>query len=307
MQDWDFRKLQALRELEVQGTVTGAARALSMTPSSVSQQLSQLAAQVGAPVIEPRGRRVVLTETARVLLRHTEVVFNQLRRAEEELHARAQGEVGEVHVASMATAIEALVVPSVRLLRASHPGIVLCAHEMEATEAFEQLAAGEVDVALSLAVQAPSATDVRFVRYPLMADPLDVALPAGHRLAERDELQLADLADESWIVGPNGPWREITFASCGQAGFVPQARHTAVNWAAITAMVEAGMGIALLPRLIAPSTRGVVVRELPADRPQRHIVAAVRRGAELSPRLPAVLRVLQQAAEEKNRLRHHSP
>lgn len=212
MVEWDIRKLQILRTLRERGTVTATAEALRMTPSAVSQQLTNLAKQVGVPLLEAQGRRVRLTDAARLVLRHAEAVFEQLERADAELAAYMHGEVGEVRVGAFSTAVPALVVPAVRALRASHPGVVVRVREAEAGEAYELLAASQVDLALSLAAQAPVVGDARFTRVPLLADPLDVALPRGHRLAERETeaVRLADLAGEDWIFGGSGPWSDIT-------------------------------------------------------------------------------------------------
>ncbi|WP_217146860.1 LysR family transcriptional regulator, partial [Streptomyces sp. AC627_RSS907] len=72
MADWDVRKLRVLRTLDELGTVTATAQALRMTPSAVSQQLSGLAKQLDVPLLEAHGRRVRLTDAARLVLRHTE-------------------------------------------------------------------------------------------------------------------------------------------------------------------------------------------------------------------------------------------
>ncbi|CAM5708351.1 hypothetical protein SALBM135S_03515 [Streptomyces alboniger] len=179
MSEWDIKKLQILRTLSERGTVTATARTLRMTPSAVSQQLSNLAKQLGVPLLEAHGRRGRATDAAHLVLRHAEAVFAQLERADAELAAYAHGEAGEVRVGAFSTAVPALVVPAVRALRSAAPGISVRVRETEAAEAYELLAAGEVDVALSLAVQAPASPDAdpRFTRESLLADPLDVALP----------------------------------------------------------------------------------------------------------------------------------
>ncbi|MEV8315490.1 LysR substrate-binding domain-containing protein [Streptomyces sp. NPDC059900] len=297
MSEWDIKKLQILRTLSERGTVTAAARALQMTPSAVSQQLSNLAKQLGVPLLEAHGRRVRLTDAAHLVLRHAEAVFAQLEQADAELAAYAQGEAGEVRVGAFSTAVPALVVPAVRELRAAAPGISVRVREVEAAEAYELLAAGEVDVALSLAVTAPAAADAdtRFTRESLLADPLDVALAGEHPLAAVEGLRLADLAGEPWIFGGSGPWSEITRAACEGAGFTPEQAHSAAGWTAILAMVEAGMGVALVPRMAAGRRDGVVMRELSADRPRRHVVAAVRRGAAGGAAVSRVLSALRSA------------
>ncbi|MFJ6938887.1 LysR family transcriptional regulator [Streptomyces sp. NPDC101132] len=296
MTEWDLRKLRILRTLSERGTVTATAEALTMTPSAVSQALSGLAKQLGVTLLEAQGRRVRLTDAAHLVLRHTEAVFAQLERADAELAGYAHGEAGEVRVAAFSTAVPALVVPAVVALRRSHPALEVRVRESEAAESYALLASGEVDLALSLAAHAPTAADPRFTRVPLLADPLDVALPPGHPLAGAGELRLADLAGDPWIFGGSGPWSEITRAACEAAGFVPEQAHSAAGWTAILAMVEAGMGVALIPRMAAARAAAVAVRPLPHDRPQRHVVAATRRGADSAPALARVLTALREAA-----------
>ncbi|MEU9055235.1 LysR family transcriptional regulator [Streptomyces sp. NPDC048384] len=296
MVEWDIRKLQILRTLRERGTVTATAEALRMTPSAVSQQLTNLARQVGVPLLEAQGRRVRLTDAARLVLRHAEAVFEQLERADAELAAYVHGEVGEVRVGAFSTAVPALVVPAVRALRETHTGVTVRVREAEAQEAYELLAGGEVDLALSLAAQAPTVGDVRFTRVPLLADPLDVALPRGHRLARAEEVRLADLATEEWIFGGSGPWSDITRGACEAAGFSPRQGHSAAGWTAILAMVEAGMGVALVPRMAVVARGGVVMREVGEQRPVRHVVAAVRRGSEAGTAVGRVLSALEAVA-----------
>ncbi|MFE6780460.1 LysR family transcriptional regulator [Streptomyces sp. NPDC057702] len=301
MADWDFRKLRVLRTLDELGTVTAAAQALRMTPSAVSQQLSGLAKQLGVPLLEAYGRRVRLTDAARLVLRHTEEVFAQLERAEAELAGYQRGESGWVRVGAFGTAIPALVVPAAQRLRRHHPALEVRVQQAEAAQAYELLTHGTVDLALSLAAHAPPARDAKFARVPLLADPLDVALPAGHPLAAAPGLRLADLAQEAWIHGASGPWPEITTAACQAAGFVPEQAHVAADWPSILALVAAGMGVALVPRMAVDggytgTHPAVAVRALPVDRPCRHVVAAVRRGAEQAPGVARVLDALRAVA-----------
>ncbi|MEU3303567.1 MULTISPECIES: LysR family transcriptional regulator [unclassified Streptomyces] len=299
---WDVKKLQILRTLRDRGTVTATAETLRMTPSAVSQQLTNLARQLGVQLLEAHGRRVRLTDAAHLVLRHAEAVFAQLERADAELAGYLQGEAGEVRVGAFSTAVPALVVPAVQRLRTDRPALEVRVREAEAAEAYELLSAGDVDLALSLAAHAPTARDPRFTRVPLLADPLDVALPAGHPRAAEPGLRLADLSGEPWIFGGSGPWSEITLTACEAAGFVPEQAHSASGWTAILAMVEAGMGVALVPRMAAAERRsGVVMRVLSADQPRRHVVAAVRRGAEEGAGVAHVLEALRAVVTGRTR------
>ncbi|WP_030757201.1 MULTISPECIES: LysR family transcriptional regulator [unclassified Streptomyces] len=299
MTEWDIKKLRILRALAEQGTVTRAAEALHMTPSAVSQQLTNLARQLGVVLLEAEGRRVRLTDAAHLVLRHTEAVFAQLERADAELAGYLAGDTGEVRVGAFSTAVPALVVPAVAALRRTHPGVEVRVRETEAAEAYELLSAGGVDLALSLTAHAPTARDPRFTRVALLEDPLDVALPPGHPLAAAADLRLADLSGDPWIYGGSGPWSEIARSACEAAGFVPEQAHSASGWTAILAMVEAGMGVALVPRMVSSRASGGTVRVLTHDRPTRHVIAAVRRGAESAPALSRVLAALREVASAR--------
>lgn len=295
MNDWDLRRLHVLRTLREHGTVRATAQRLRMTPSAVSQQLAALARSSGVRLLETRGRGVVLTDAAHALLRHADAVFAQLEHADAELAEFRAGRAGTVHLAAFATAIPHLVVPALRELRARQPQLEVRVQESEAGAVYGLLADGAVEMGLSLAAQEPRRRDGEFDQVALLADPLHVALPVGHRLVRSPGLRLADLAGEPWIFGDSGPWREITRAACAQAGFVPQQAHTATDWPAILALVEGELGVALVPGLAAAHGPGVVVRRLEADRPHRYVVAVVRAGAWARPQLVQVLRALETA------------
>ncbi|MFF4295549.1 LysR family transcriptional regulator [Streptomyces vinaceus] len=299
MTEWDIKKLRILRTLADRGTVTATAEALHMTPSAVSQQLTNLARQLGVPLLEAQGRRVRLTDAAHLVLRHAEAVFAQLERADAELAGYLAGEAGEVRIGAFSTAVPVLVVPAVAALRRSHPGVEVRVQETEAAQSYELLAAGAVDLALSLAAHAPTARDPRFTRITLLEDPLDVALPPDHPLAAAPALRLADLSGDPWIYGGSGPWQEIARNACEAAGFVPEQAHSASGWTAILAMVEAGMGVALVPRMVSSRASGVAVRVLAHDRPTRHVLAATRSGGESAPAVSRVLTALRTVAEAR--------
>jgi len=295
----DLRRLRALRELADRGTIAAAADALHLTASAVSQQIAALEREVGQLLIEPDGRRVRLTPAARVLLSHADAVFAQLELLRADLDAHAAGEVGEVRVGAFATAISGLVVPATVRLRERAPGVSVLITDAEAPEAFLGLARRELDVAVSMeSPSAPQADDPRFTRVALMADVLDAALPVDHPLAGAERVPLADLAAEPWVAPPVG-WscEGVVLAGCQAAGFTPRVLHRSPDWNAVLAMVEAGLGVTLVPRLAqAQPPPGVVVRPLTGDPPCRHLFAACRRGAEAAPSIAALLDALAEAA-----------
>ena len=78
----DLRRLRLLRELDRRGTITAVAEALSYSPSAVSQQLTALEKETGMKLLEPVGRRVRLTAQGELLVAHTEMLLEEMERAE---------------------------------------------------------------------------------------------------------------------------------------------------------------------------------------------------------------------------------
>jgi DNA-binding transcriptional LysR family regulator len=298
----DPRRLRVLREVELRGTVTGAAAGLHLTPSAVSQQIAVLSRELGVPLLEKTGRGVRLTGQARVVLEHASVVQAQFERARAELAAFADGTIGTVGVAAFSTAISGLVAPAIARLAKTRPGITLSAVELDPPDLFTQLDRGDLDIAIAVDHRrVPPRNDPHYYRIDLMADPLDVALPADHRFTDRDEVPLGELAEEIFVAAaPGTSCYEVTLSACAAAGFNPDVRNYSTDWDAVAALVAVGCGVALIPRLAQPLHRpGVVLKPLASDgtpRAARNVFALVRAGAQADPVLAAALDALVEAA-----------
>ncbi|MEU0394187.1 LysR family transcriptional regulator [Streptomyces sp. NPDC006208] len=295
----DLRRLGALRELDRRGSLVRTAQALHLTPSAVSQQLAALSRELGVPLIERQGRGVRLTGQARIVLQHADVIAAQLERVRADLAAWGHGRRGEVTVGAFSSAVSGLLPAALTALAHARPDIGIAVVEAEPPDLFTRLDAGEIDVAVAVDfAEAPAFTDRRYMRTDLLADILDVALPVGHRLAASDRVPLRELAGDPWIVGDaRSCCGAVTRSVCAAGGFTPEIRHAVNDWQALACLVEAGAGVALVPRLVQPLHRpGLVLRAPTGEAPVRHVFAAVRAGAEHDPVLTAVLQHLRTAA-----------
>jgi DNA-binding transcriptional LysR family regulator len=250
-------------------------------------------------VVEREGRGVRLTPAAEVLLRHADTLLAQVERLHVDLDAHRRGELGELGVAGFATALRGLVAPAAAQLRGSAPGVRLRLQEAEADEAQRALTAHDVDVMVSFEAEgAPQPGDPRYHRVELLADVLDAALPLDHPLARDARVDLRGLALDPWILPPVG-WAcdEVVQAACRNAGFTPAPAHRLGDWVSAVALVAAGLGVTLVPRLAqVPPWPGMVIRPLAGPPPCRHVFAVCRRGAEDGPALRALLDALEEAA-----------
>ena len=222
----DVRKLRVLRELSERGTIAATAEALSFTPSAISQQLSALERETGVELLAREGRRLTLTEPARRLVARTDEVLAALEAAEADLEASVGAVRGTIALAAFPTAAAALVPPVVAGLRAEHPALEVRVEELEPHDSLPALRLGEVDVALAHDYDTiPRTPDPAFVEHTLMADPLRIALPAGHPRGD-GPVRLADLAAERWIAGRPGTHCGTVVTTAGRAaGFEPRDRR----------------------------------------------------------------------------------
>ena len=293
----DARRLRVLREVAEQGTLAAAADALHLTPSAVSQQLAALEREVGQPVIERNGRGVRLTGAAEVLVGHANVVLAQLEAAAADVAAYSEGVVGTVRIAGFATALAELVAPAAAALRASHPAARADDRRAGGARLLRRARARrrrhrDLD---GVAAQAPPQRRPALPpRARCARDALDAVLPADHPLAARAEIDLAELAAEPFVGPPDGTsCHDVTVSGCAAAGFTPAFEHWSLDFYTTMALVAAGLGVALVPRLAqAAVPAGAVVRPLRAPAPARHVFAATRAGAERRPTVAAVLAAL---------------
>ncbi|MFI0405651.1 LysR family transcriptional regulator [Actinomadura sp. 3N508] len=291
-------RLQTLRVLAERGTVT-AAEALHLTPSTVSQQLRQLARDLGVDLLQAQGRRVRLTPAARTVLRHADVLHAQWEQARADLAEHREGTSGQVRFCSVSSALAALVAPAAATLRREHPRLTVHMSERESDDAAHLLLARRADIAVFIpSAHTPAPGDTRFGQWPLLAEPQDLLVPAGHHLAA-GTARLADAAEEPWIGSPDrSDQHRLMLASCSAAGFAPRIVHEAYEWFAVSALVAHGFGVGLVPRLAPlPPDDGTVRVPLRGEVvPVRRIVTCVRRGSERQPPIAHGLAALQDAA-----------
>ncbi|MBQ0912535.1 LysR family transcriptional regulator [Streptomyces sp. RM99] len=294
----DLRRLHVLRAVSHYGTVTAAARALHFTPSAASQQIRQLARDLGVDLLEPQGRGVRLTPAAESLLAHADAIAARWDEAELELRAGEGEPAGPLRVAGFPVAVAVLLAPMAARLRSRYPRVSVRVREVEVVESFDLLFEGEADLAVVEATpSSPPASDARFDQRPLLDEPFDLVVPEGHPLAGRDGADLADVAREPWIAPlPESPCRTHVMSACGAAGFTPDVVHHAVDWNVTAHLIAHGLGVALIPRLARLTPHLPIVRVPCGGRPHRKLLTCTRSGGHRRPAVAVALEELRSLA-----------
>jgi DNA-binding transcriptional LysR family regulator len=246
-----FERLRALHAVSKHGSVVAAAAALHVTNSAVSQQIAKLEAELGEPLLKKSGRGVKLTDSAALLVAHADQLFAMLERAEAEFDARRDAIVGQISVATFATALRGLAPLALQYLEKNHPQLEVIVHEQEPAAAISLLDRGDIDLVIATDWKnAPLPTFTGLTKATLMDDIADIAMPMRHRLAKQHEVRLKDLASDSWISWHNGSichdWLVQALRACGHE---PTFSHRANEHASQLALVAAGLGVCVIPRL----------------------------------------------------------
>lgn len=293
----DLRRLQVLRAVHQNGTVTAAAASLHLTPSAVSHHLRELAREVQTPLIEPQGRRIRLTAAAELLVEHSDALLARWEETRAALAAHRAGESGVLRMCGFPTSI-ALLAPAAARLQQEHPGLQVRVRECESATGFDLLLTDEADLLLLTPTNSgPALDDARFDQRPMMSEPLDLLVPDGHRLARAKRVGLADAGAEPWVLPVPGTCdhHDRAMVACAAAGFTPRVAHFATEWSAIAALVAHGLGVSLIPRLAElPASFPLVRVPLTKDPvPTRQIISCVRRGGREHPLVQRGLHALQ--------------
>jgi DNA-binding transcriptional LysR family regulator len=297
----DPRRLVLLRAVDRYGGVVGAAAALRVSPSAVSQQLAMLERETGFALVD-RSRRggqrpIEFTTAGRRLIGHADRLVAVLDDAEAELGALADAATGAVVIAAFFTVLRDFAGAALTELARTHPALQPRVVELEEPKSAQDVQSGAIDLALVEDDAARRRPVLRGLRYEALADdPFRVAVPVGWP----DFVDLADIADRPWIDGPPDSAIGHALRRVRQTtGLRFPAAHSAREFTAALSLVGAGLAGAFVPELAlaaAPPPAGVRVVNVPGVGTRRLGVLYRRSRNEPTPAVRAVLDALRAAA-----------
>ncbi|MEV5511184.1 LysR family transcriptional regulator [Streptomyces orinoci] len=293
----NLERLRTLSAVARHGSVSAAADGLHVTTSAVSQQLAKLERETGQQLLAKQGRGVRLTDAGRLLADHASRILSQVELAQADLEAQRGQAVGEVLISAFPTAARGMLPEALAGLRRTHPQLRSRLEELDPDDAVVRVLRGDLDVAVVLDwSNKPMPLADGLCRVRLLDDPADVAVPAGHRLQDRAEVALEDFAEDDWVSWPRGAFCHDWLVSTLRAkGVEPRIAHMADEHHTQLALVAAGLGVAVAPRLgRGPLPEGV--RVVPVqDAMCRHVYAIWRQDADRRPSVRAVVEALRRA------------
>ncbi|WLI05638.1 LysR family transcriptional regulator [Pseudomonas sp. FP597] len=263
------RQLRYFVEIADSGSFSAAAERLFVAQSALSRQIKELEAQLQTPLFERTARQPRLTAAGEAFYPRARNLLSELLKVSEMATQVGNGQLGTLRLSHSST-----VPMSGRLLQGIStwlercPGVAMDIATLSSEAQLEEIAEGRLDVGLLRLPVLRQREGVSVL--PLYSEPVLLAVPSNHPLSRRDTpVELEQLKDEAFISIPHPQRGGLSYLSaelCMRAGFFPKAARVMSRKTTQLQLIQAGFGIALLPKSmqdIAPAN----VRFLPLADP----------------------------------------
>lgn len=297
---FDFRQLRYFIAVAEELSFTRAALRLHISQPPLSQQIQSLEQDLGVKLLERTKRSVAITEAGHVFLEQARQILFKAEEARAQVQAAAAGYSGQLRLAYTVSVSFHPALPRT-LLRFGQiaPNVRLQLNEMYTEPQLLALMAEQIDVGFVRSEPA-SERDARGLRLTVIdREPLMLALPSGHILAEHASLSMTQVADAAFVAQPralSATLYDQLVRLATAAGFQPRIVQHAQQINGLLALVAAGLGLALVPASMR-AVRLAGVSYVPLDDVDAYLLLAVAsRLDDPSPVLQQFLSIVSETA-----------
>jgi len=248
---------------------TKAAELLGISQPTLSQQIRLLEAEVGTPLFDRIGKKVIATEAGRLLHQYGMKMLQAEMDAKQAIQELLSEKRGTVRLAVLPSDLDFHLVPLFVAFKRLYPETSLRAYS--AIHVREEVLAHKVDLGIGL--RGPA--DKRLIQIPLGSEPYDLFVHASHELAQRQEVKLEELTQHALVMYPKGYLgRDLVDDVCREQGFELNTVMEAGSASSVLQLVAAGIGAAIQPRELLkqnPEWPDIVSVPIAEPAPCRHL------------------------------------
>jgi molybdate transport repressor ModE-like protein len=272
----DPKRVLTFRAVARHRSFSRAARELSLSQPSVSNQVAALEREVGMRLIERRPGGLRLTREGEVLLEHADAVAERFQLAAAQLASAAEGRRTRLRIGALPSALAGFVPEAIAGLRRTHPDTRVTFEEGTSADLAARVASGDLDLAIAYRDSTWPRPDPPGVqRHHLLHERFMVALPPQHRLAGDDEIALADLRDDDWTAALTDG---VIVRACRAAGFEPNLVSITHDQLAIRGLIIRGLAVTLVAELLADPFKDLALRPIAGMTVERDVYALLPPG-----------------------------
>lgn len=291
----DLRAFITAAELR---SFAAAAKALHLSVPAFSRRISNLEARLGVRLFDRTTRSMELTLLGTRFLREITAAVQHLDRSVLGLRDAAQLAAGDVTIGCVLSAVHHFLPAVIESYREQHPNVLVRIIEQGADVVFGSVKDGEADFGINyIGMQEP---DVAFT--PLLKERYVLACRADHAVAARRTVRWDELA--AWDqVRVSHASRNRVFIDNALADLpaLPRPVCEVQHVSTLIGLVEAGLGVAIVPQLTVPRPPASVVG-IPLEPPVTRTIGLIQRaGRALSPAAEAFAKLLVEASRARQR------
>jgi DNA-binding transcriptional LysR family regulator len=246
--EMELRHLRYFLAVAEELNFTRAAKRLNIAQPPLTQQIKALEAQMGVTLFDRSGYRVELTDAGRTFVPEVTRILTDVRNAVQRAQRAAAGKVGHVRVGFTESAsFNPRVTTAFRNFRSAYPEVEVSLEESPTTVLAAALRDGRVDAAF---VRPPLSIADGIALHLIDEEEMVVALSSAHPLAQREDLEIKDLADETFVLYPRMErpgLADKVIAACEKAGFAPKVKQYAPQLSSTINLVAASLGVSIVP------------------------------------------------------------
>lgn len=253
----ELRQIEHFRAVVDHGGFTAAARSVRIVQSALSTSIGNLERELGAPLFERTTRRVTLSEAGRAFLPHARRVLAEAEAASDAVSAVTGLHMGRVSIGMIQWLGPVDLPAELSAFHRLHPGIQITVSNVPVDALMQQLRGGELDLAY-LASDAGLPADL--VGRTMYREPLQLIMPAEHRMAGRTRVRWADLDDEPLVLFSEGSAvTAIVRRVFTRLGLRQRVVGQVTQVDLQLALVRHGLGVAVVQGTLADRAEGVAV------------------------------------------------
>ena len=255
------------------------AELIHLSQPALSLQIKALEEEVGVRLFERNRRKTTLTAAGLAFRDDAAAALSQLEQAMRSARLAANGKLGLLRIGFISTVGSEIVPNIVRQFRESNPEVEFSLRAIPTADQVQMLESGSLDIGFfRLPIGGHSALDVVTVHRERFV----LVVPASHKLAKRKRVRLSEVSGQNFVLyertyAPG--FHDLIFGMLRDAGIVPNISQTAAELSMLISLVDAHMGVAILPlSAVKHSVASVVACDILDRIPMSEIGMAVRQG-----------------------------
>lgn len=239
----ELAQLEAFLQVAHHRSFSRAAEALFLTQPSVTARIQSLEREIGERLFERTGRSVILTDAGRAFMPHAQRALTAVQEGTDAIDAVRHGDVGSIRIGASSTIATYVLPPVFQRFRSERPRVHIHLSTGSTEEIIEKLLAGEIHVAITRLTQHPEVESIH-----LFNDDLALVAPPDHPLSKKGRVTVAEAGREPFLFFErSSTYHGLIYSMFLRAGIVPESPMELDSMETTKHMVEAGLGIAILP------------------------------------------------------------